>query len=555
MSEQPENGSSHIPEAATPVVKPNRSISIVWIVPLVAVLIGIGLVYKAFSEKGPTITITFKSAEGLEAGKTRIKYKDVELGKVTAIDLSEDFSRVTVTAEMVREARHYLTDQTRFWVVRARVAAGQITGLGTLFSGVYIGIEPATGGEAARDFEGLEKQPMVTGEIPGRQFILTASRLGSLNPGSPIYFRQIRVGQVVDYQLAPDGQSVDVQVFIEAPYHQYVRRSTRFWVASGLDLNLSADGIRIHSESVVSLLIGGIVFSNFTHEDPGPEADTGMVFKLYDTFEQARDDRYTIKQDYLLAFKDSVRGLSIGAPVEFRGIPVGTVTDFELQADLEQRDFTIPVRIRLEPQRLGVSTGQGEPLDDQLLDLIEQGLRAQLKTANLLTGQLYIGLEFFDEPGPADMRYRDGLPVIPTMPAASRELSQGIARVVKRLDELPLEAMGRDLQHTLAGLDRLVNGPDVGHAVRSLRRLLAELETTTQTLNAETVPKINAVLGEMDTVIKDLNQWASADAPLQDELRGMLRELASAGRAVRHLADMLERHPEALIRGKGSEGR
>jgi len=553
MTEQTD-GSAIIPEAATPEIKQHRSFSIVWIVPIVALLIGAWLVYKAVSEKGPTITITFESAEGLEAGKTKIKYKDVELGTVTAIVLADDFSHVTVTAEMAKESKHYLTEKTRFWVVRARVAAGQVTGLGTLFSGAFIGIDPDLEGKSMRHFKGLEKPPMVTGEVAGRQYRLAANRLGSLTPGSPIYFRQIQVGQVADFKLEPNGENVTIDIFVQAPYYQFVRQKTRFWVASGLDVDLTANGLRVDTESVVSLLIGGLAFATFPHEDGGPEAEEGAHFKLYDTYEAARDDRYTVKRDMIIEIKDSVRGLSVGAPVEFRGLQIGKVTDIDLDADFENLDFTIPVRIELEPERLHLGSPKDEKdAIDRWQRLLDKGFRAQLETGSLLTGQLYVKLDIFEDAPPAKLSFYGDLPVIPSLPSSSQEIMQGVTRFLKKLDQLPLEAIGKDLQNTMAGVDKLVNGPDLRDAVQSLGGILDELKTTTQTLNADTVPRINTALAEMATVLKNLDGWVSADAPLQGDLRKTLEELAAAGRAISELADMLERHPEALIQGKGSK--
>jgi len=554
MSDNPEHAPP-TPKAAQPVIRSKRSVSIVWLVPLVAVLIGAWLVYKAVTEKGPTITITFKSAEGLEAGKTKIKYKDVEVGKVTAIALSEDLTHITVTAEMVPGAKRYLTDQTRFWVVRARVTAGEVTGLGTLLGGAYIGVEPGAAGEPRRHFEGLEKQPMVTGVIEGRRFRLAAPRLGSLNPGSPVYFRQIRVGQVVDYALEEGGENVAIQIFIEAPYDRFVHRNTRFWLASGLDLDLTANGLRIDTESVVSLLIGGIAFATLDLEEAGPVAEAETLFKLYETYDDAREDRYSVKRDYIVEFTESVRGLSVGAPVEFRGIQVGTVTDIGLKADFDNLEFTIPVRVRLEPERLPLPIAEGRTQKDREQRMLAAGFRAQLATGNLLTGQLFIDLSFHADAPPAEQRLHDGLPVIASVPSSSQEIMQAVTRFVRRLEQLPLEDIGRDLQESLAGVERLVNGPDLRAAVASLGRVMAGLETTSQTLNADTLPELNAALAEMRTVLRDLDQWVSADAPLQGDLRETLEELSKAARAVSELADMLERHPEALLQGKGGEGR
>jgi len=551
MTEQTD-GSPYASEAATPEIKQHRSFSIVWIVPLVALLIGAWLAYKAISEKGPTITITFKTAEGLEAGKTKVKFKDVDIGTVTSIDLDNSLAHVKLTVEMEKGAAPYLTEKARFWVVRARVGAGQVTGLGTLFSGAYIGMIPGTEGKLEKHFTGLEKPPIVTGEVSGKRFNLVAPRLGSLNPGSPIYFRQIKVGEVVDYVMDASGSNISVDIFIQEPYHQFVRRNTRFWIASGLDLNLTANGLQIDTESIMSLMIGGIAFSTFPNEAIEPEAEEGAHFKLYETHDEAREDRYSTKKAFFIEFKDSVRGLSVGAPVEFRGLKIGEVTEIEMKADFDKLDFSVPVRVQIEPQRLSIPLATDEESENRFIRMVQKGFRAQLKTGSLLTGQLFIDVDFFSDEPPAKMTFYKGLPVLPNVPSSSQEIVQGVTRFVKKLEALPLEDIGRNLDKSMAGINRLVNNPALGDSLKSLRRIMAELETTTQTLNADTVPKINAALAEMDNVLKNLDGWVSADAPLQGDLRKTLKELSDAARAISALAGMLDRHPEALIQGKGS---
>ena len=222
----------------------NRRISIVWLIPIIALLVGFWLAYTTFSKMGPTITIMFKSAKDLEAGKTRIKYKDVDLGKVTTIELNGDLSHVVVTAEMSKQAEKLLSNNTKFWVVRAKVAATGISGLGTLFSGAYISMDPGAPGNPLKNFKGLEDPPAVTTDAPGLSFFLQASRRGSIEKGSPIFYRQIEVGQVTDYHLSDDGTSVNLQVFINDPYHKFVYQNTRFWNASGVEFALNTEGIK-----------------------------------------------------------------------------------------------------------------------------------------------------------------------------------------------------------------------------------------------------------------------------------------------------------------------
>ncbi len=541
--------------AATPVIKERRSISIVWLVPLVALVIGGWLAYKAVTEKGPVINVSFQSANGLEAGKTKVKFKDVEVGVVQDIEIYNDLSHVIVKIEMHKGARPYLTEKTSFWVVRARIAAGQVTGLGTLLGGAYIGIEPSTEGVFTEQYVGLEKPPIVTGQTEGRRFTLNAPRLGSLNPGSPIYFRQIQVGQVVDFKLDEEGNNVGVDIFIESPYHRFVRQNSRFWVASGLDLQLSANGLRVDTESIVSLMIGGIAFTTFSEEKQMPEAAERSQFKLYETLDQARDDRYTQKIEFYIEFADSVRGLSIGAPVEFRGFQIGTVTDLELKADFEKLAFSTMVRISIERQRLSLPEEMEEDQTKRFMRMVDGGLRAQLKTGNLLTGQLFVDFEYRqDTTAAVPGRYKDLL-VLPSVPSTSQELMTDVSSFMKKLNRLPLEKIGHDLQSSIAGIDQLVNSTEMRKTVHSLERILAEVQAIATTSNTETLPAFNASLAEIQTLLRNMEGWVSADAPLYDDLRNTLEELAKAARSINELADMLERHPEALIQGKQSEAR
>ena len=323
---------SDIPDAAVHTSK--RHFSIVWLVPLVAVIIGGWLIFKAISEKGPTIHITFESAEGLEAGKTKIKYKDVVLGQVSTIELSDDLSFVVVTAEMATQAEKFISENTRFWVVRARVGATGVSGLGTLFSGAYIGLDPGKPGTIASTFKGMEVPPVVTTDLPGHHFVLQAPRRGSLEIGSPVYYRQIQVGQIVAYNLAQDGHSVAFEAFINAPYEKYVYPQTRFWNASGIDVSLNAEGFQVNTESLVSIVVGGIAFGMPPKVTPGEPAENRAIFTLYPNVETALQETFVEKHHWTVFFNESVRGLSPGAPVEMYGVQIGQVLAVRLEAGL-----------------------------------------------------------------------------------------------------------------------------------------------------------------------------------------------------------------------------
>jgi paraquat-inducible protein B len=491
--------------SAQAVVQTKKGISIIWLVPLVAILLGGWLAYKAIAEKGPTITITFENASGLEAGKTKIKYKDVEIGQVESISLSDDLGQVIVTADLVKDAKRYLTESTRFWVVRARIAAGEVSGLGTLFSGAYIGIDPGKPGKSARSFKGLKKPPIVTTDLPGRHFMLRAETLGSLDVGSPIHYRQTKVGQVIAYGLEENGQAFGIKIFIHAPYHKYVRENTRFYNASGLDVSLDASGIKINTGSFVSMMIGGIAFENLKDLGPSPAAMEGDTFRLYERRENIHEKPYKIKSRWLLHFDDTVRGLSVGAPVEFKGIDVGRVVDIKLTFDFNKMDFLIPVVIELELERIQ-TTGQ-ETTDRRKTAeiLIEKGLRAQLKQGNLLTGQRYIELDIHNDVPLKKVLYDGEYPELPTLPAPIVEITKSLTQIVNKLNKFPLEQIGNNLRDTLE---------------------------------------------QSQTDLVKLDRLLDAESPTGHELKRALSELADAAHNIKVLTDYLGRHPESLLFGK-----
>jgi len=395
----PETGATAIPEA---VLRPERSFSIIWLVPLVAALIGGWLVYKTLSERGPEITITFKSAEGLEAGKTKIKYKEVAVGMVDSMTLSKDLSNVIVSASLTKGFEVYLTDRTRFWVVKPRVSAGEVSGLGTLFGGAYISVDPDTKGKRVDSYAGLDQPPIVTTDLPGHSFILRADRLGSLDTGSPIYYRQIRVGEVESYDLSKDGTTVDIKVFVHSPYDRFVFKNTRFWNAGGLDFSVDANGLKVDTESIVSIMLGGIAFDTPVNLETSEPALAGDKFPLYANHQDALKKVYAEKVYWLVNFKGSVRGLSVQAPVEFRGIRIGQVLDINLKIDTEKLDFSLPVLIEIEPESLFKTTKIPDEATRRkfMTSMVEKGLRVQLKTGNLLTGQLFVDLNFFPDAPP-----------------------------------------------------------------------------------------------------------------------------------------------------------
>ena len=525
---------SAAPELARPVLHWRRP-SLVWFIPLVAALIGAWMAVKALSERGPTITITFQSAEGLEAGQTRIRHKGVEVGKITAVTLTPDFSQAVATAEMASGTGPLLTAGSRFWVARARISSNGVSGLGTILSGAYIDLDPGPPGPPARAFHGLETPPVRPPQAPGEVIELRAEKLGSLTIGSPVTFRQIRVGEVAAFDLDPDGHSVVIKALIQAPYNGLVRVNTRFWDSGGVDASLDTSGLRLHADSVVTLLLGGIALDN--PDGPAQAAPADQVFTLYPSAEKAHEPVFGERRLFVLNFADSVRGLARGAPVEFMGVKVGQVESLKLEFRTRDLVARIPVLVALEPERFGF-TGPREPEAEVLLArMVRKGLRAQLKPGSLLTGNLYVDLAFHPEAGAARLTRAAGYPELPTLPSSLGALVDNLGRFAERLQRLPVEEVFDQLRRTLP----------------QLRETLEQAKALIGRLDRETLPQAQATLAQGQAALAALDRALRADSPVQTDLAQALQDFAQAARALRDLADTLERHPQALIFGKGKQ--
>jgi paraquat-inducible protein B len=544
-----------IPE---PKIQRGKRFSIVWLIPLLAALIGAWLAVKAIQVTGPTITIVFKSVEGLVPGKTEIKYKDVSVGKVRTIQLSEDLTEVLVTAEMSRDVADHLTADTLFWIVRARVAAGEVSGISTLFSGAYIGMMPGSGGKLVHRFEGKEKPPAIFRDSPGRQFNLRAERLGSLDIGSPVYYRQVKVGRVTDVDMAQDGTGVLLEIFIQAPYHHQVRRTSRFYNASGLNMNLGPDGVRVDTPSLASLLVGGISFFTAEGIDPEPLPTPNQIYTLYENRDSANAASYSYREYYLLYFEETVRGLSPGAPVDFYGIKIGEVISIRLLFDQDRVTFRIPVLIAIEPDRIELS-GEQAIAEYQVMErLVRKGLRAQQRIGNLLTGQSYVSMRLHPEAAPRTIGREDAYPVLPTIPNTVEEIASTAKGLLDRLNHLPLEETLEDIRQASQKVTAVVGSTALESAIDNIDQSFAEFKDVTSGFNDGTLPKLNEMLDQIQgaltlgrQALNRANTVLGEGAPVVNNLNRLLLELQDAARSVEALADYLERHPDAIVFGKG----
>lgn len=533
---------SDLTDVPSAVARPKRKASpqLVWLIPIVAVLIGGWLAVKTILDKGPTVTITFKTAEGLEAGKTKVKYKNVDIGEVRALVLSEDHSQIIVTVEFAKQAENFLVDDTRLWVVRPRAGGGQISGLGTLFSGAYIGLDIGHSSTKKREFTGLEIPPIVTGDDPGRQFVLRSDDLGSVDVGTSLFFRHTQVGTVVAHELDQDGKGVTVKFFVNAPYDQYVNANTRFWDAGGIDMTMDASGVKVNTQSVLSILIGGVAFESPAGSGALPEADPDTVFHMYTSRAAAMKQPDREMLVFTMYFGDSLRGLTVAAPVELNGVEIGEVKNIMTGFDAKTNEFSFPVDVAIFPGRLRARTREGmadpTPAEQKarIDKYIEDGLRAQLKTGSLLTGQMYIGLDIFPKAAPAKIDWTKSPPVFPTQPGTMVELQATLMNISKKLENMPIEQISGDLRQ----------------ALQSLNRTLVSADQAVKRMDKDVAPAAKSALDDARRMLNTVDRTLASDAPLQQDLRTSLRELSRAAESLRELTDLLERQPESLIRGK-----
>ena len=547
-------GGDQLPQAT--VMPPKRTrISVIWIIPILAALVAIGIAVQRILSEGPTIIIVFTAAEGIEAGKTFIKYKDVNIGQVKAVRLTNDYAKVEVTAKIEKHAADLMVQDAKFWIVRPQISLSGVSGLSTLLSGNYIGFEPGKAEQSARIFIGLDVPPVVSG-VPGKEFILNTGDLGSLSIGSPLYYRRLPVGQVTGYELQPDGNSVQIKIFVKAPYDQFVVSSTRFWNASGVDVSLTADGVNVRTESVLALLVGGIAFDSPSFMAQGAAAEHDTAFTLYSDRTVAMKAPDPLAKHYVLHFNESLRGLSVGAPVTFLGLTAGEVTSVGLAFNPKTGDVRPEVIVVLYPERVMAHASTKAEAQDAAVVLRDEqtrralvrhlvedrGLRAQLKSGSLITGQLYVSLDYHPSAPKVKIDLAQETPEMPVVPSALADLQDKLASIVTKIDRMPLEAIGNDIKKDLENLDQ---------TLASAKKLITNADDKLVPGLKTDVEDLHRTLIAVEKAMNNANaSYLESNAAAQEELRDALKEFTRAARSLRVLMDELERQPSSVIRGK-----
>ena len=549
------------PRPAHPAIvrRQRLRLSLVWLVPIAAVVIGIVLTARTLLQTGPEITIEFRTAEGIQPGRTEVRYKEVVIGRVTDVALKRNREAVIVSVELDKSAAGLAVTDSRFWVVRPRVGASGVSGLNTLFSGAYIGVDAGVSEDTQRRFIGLEAAPYVLRGEPGRSFELTATDLGSLDVGSPVYYRRARVGRVVGYELDPQRDRLSVRVFIEAPHDKLVNQGSRFWNASGVDLSFSANGLQVNTQSIASVLAGGIAFATSPSAAASavatPAPDTRRFF-LFQTEQAALAPPDGPPLRLRMVFTQSVRGLAPGAPIDLLGVEIGSVRSISLDYDPKRREVPVEVMADIYPPRVGsereryANADAGAARQDAafLKRMVESGLRAQVRSGNLLTGQLYVAFDFIPKAKQATLVETEGALTMPTVPSAFADIQPQLADIINRISQVPFDTIGTELQATLESANA---------ATKALQKTLTSANAAIDKLSPEAQGAITDVRKTLETARQALESIdrnvAQPDAPLQRNANQALSELQRAAQSLRVLSDYLQQHPESILRGKPAD--
>jgi paraquat-inducible protein B len=559
-SRPPEPGQARLPEA---LVRRRRRFSLFWLIPVICGGIGLYLVITTLANRGPLITITFSTANGISAQQTQVEHKYVALGMVEDVKLSEDMSKVLVHVRMNRQGERVLTSNARFWVVRPRLSPGNISGLETLVSGAYIEVDPGLpGGESQTKFVGLEEPPGVRSDEPGKTYVLKAKALGSLGAGAPVFYRDVDVGEVLSYDLGDGLGPVTIKVFVRAPFDKFVHENSHFWNASGISVGVGAEGLHVELESIQALLSGGVAFET-PQQATTAVAPAERQFNLYSNKAQADAAGFQRNIPMVTYFKSSVAGLARGSAVEVFGIQIGTVTDVHLVMEPGAKNVRARVAFELQPERVFPESElrqQATPLE--VTDsLVRQGMRAVLESSNFLTGQKDIALEFVPNAPPATLGREGDALLLPSQGGGLDNITSSLSDIATKLDAIPFDEIGKNLNSALASLSQTIGGPDVRNALQKLSATLTDV----QHLVHNTDKGMEPVLKKLPQMSADLQQaLARANAALgeggyggnsdfQRSVSNLLDQVNDAARSIRLLVDFLDRHPEALIRGRTSQ--
>jgi paraquat-inducible protein B len=548
-------------------VRKSRRLPVIWAIPVVAILIGVWLAWDTLSKEGPQIVVSFEDAEGLQAGQSQLKYKDITLGTVKSLEFTKDRRKVLVAIDTTAQAAPFLRAGTQFWVVKPRLFAGNISGFSTLLSGSYVGLLPGSEADKAeRTFVGREDPPLLDSSVPGHTFLLKTDQLGSVNLGSPVFYRGLSVGEVLGWDIGEMAENVTIHAFVRSPFDTYVHDETRFWNASGVSVKLGGAGVEMQMESLRALLLGGIAFETPTSRSSSQISADNHEFPLFADQEAAKNSSYSRKIPLVGYFNSSVRGLAPGSDVVMHGLKVGKVTDVRLTFDIGKDTVMAPVHFEVEPERvLGVGQQAFKNVAEAVQMMVSKGLRATLQSGNLLTGEMLVSLEVVPDAPDEKVAMEDGSFVIPISQSAGLSgLQASAGDLLHNLNSIPFASIGKSLDIMGKDMSALTSGPQLQQTLTAMAATMVEAQLTLKNLNTDMGPalkqlpqianSLQSTLKQSDQLMRSVNTGYGDNTQFHRDLDHLMAQLNDAVRSFQALADLLVRHPEALVRGRTDTG-
>ncbi len=528
-------------------------VSLAWLLPLGAVLFAGWVLWQSYIQRGPLVEISFDKAGGVIAGETRVRRNDVDVGRVESVMLADDLDSVVVSVRLDPQVASYLDDDTRFWIVNARINTTEISGLSTLLSGSYIEVDwDDVPGERQYEFVGLTEPPLTTRGTPGLRLTLNADEAGYIYVGSPVFLRQIEVGRVERRRLNEDATQVLFDIFIEAPHHRNVYPDTRFYGVSGVEGKIGSDGASVRVESIAALFTGGIAFENPPEVTSAePVTVTGSKYKLFDSRTEARESLFDGEDDHqyrlIAQFKGSVKGLRRDAPIEYNGIVVGKVRSVSVSLpQTAAESSTATVVLQFQPRRLGLVDATQEDWHATVNTFVESGLRVQLATGNLLTGSLIVKLVTKPELDGESIDFSaEPYPSVPVIASNVEAVTADVETLIKNLSELPLDSMVTAATQVLEETRQLLASPDVAQLPAQLASSMSSLADATASL-----PAMVQSLTQTSDNANDVLEGLSPDSEIYIELSAAARELRVAAKSIAAFAELLEENPNAILTGR-----
>lgn len=526
---------NQIPATAR-VTRPNSFNSVVWLIPLLALLTCAWLLFQHIRHTGPEITLYMKNADGIEVNNTVIKVLNVTVGKVTAIKLRSDEKGVAITAQLSADVKNMIREDTHFWIVEPRIDQSGITGLNTLVSGSYIAFTPGHSKKIASSFQVADIPPVSAIGQNGLRLRLKGHGQKVLMAGSPVLYGDINVGQIEKAEFDPKDKSVHYQIYINSPNDRLIGSNVQFWLQTGLRIEASGGGVHIDSAPIPALLSGAIVFKEPPAGKGRPVA-ANTEFNLYSSYTELQNHPSQRALYYVVFFRQPVRGLNVGATVEYQGISIGSVVNVPYFARNDShhlfRNDWIPVRLSIEPSRLEINaTPQDSRLwREEIQTALNQGLTASLESDNLITGNMYIrlGSTAADTPLLRPVRTYQGDTVIASHVGGSVEQIQDqLSDLLNKMNKLPLQRSVNELNTTLAQLKT---------TLATANRLLAQNKT--QQLPGELTATLHS--------LRQTLQGVSPQSPLYGDIQNTLHSIDKTLKNAQPTLRTLKQQPNALI--------